>query len=803
MNQQNNIVALVEVLSTRSKTKEPSKDRRLSKYEEHGDGRIAITSMLKGEAPAPKKKPLAISYERCPVEHIRYKKGTKLQVEGVIEPLTKSEDIFYALRVCVSTEAGERALSLAKNISAQDERNELIRSDKAFMLADEGADIVPKSRQDLSSLHDFLYSHGLCYDVEMAYFIDSYFKRRWNHRSSGKYNSVSAMVQDNPLVLSELYPMEKNFSSYKLIQALHLQPSEKARIYAKAVLHIILAASYGDTFVPMSKLYGILHDDLKDKPKDFLHDVLMDMTGSDPFIRSMAKLNFFSPKKLFVGMSAKISSYYEEKLNEERPEDAERNERTARFLFEKPAFYLTKNFFSEKNVAKYLATRLGEEDAPILATNIQEKFTDEQKNAVKRAFQYKTSIVTGSAGCGKTAVVAEIVRIAKENGKSVIVLAPSAKAALHAAVEVSNQQAISIPYQTIHRFAKILPEDADAGEQGDFLPLDDAMHFDFVIIDEMSLCELKVFNRVLKVLTLTPKTHLILVGDPMQLPAIGPQFFHQLADGLLGDILPVSHLTKNFRAKSDALAKFSEEIRAGKFAIPDATTISFEESTLKEFIEDHEMLLADEDTMFLAARKDDVERLNSAIRSIRNPNAQPIPPTRFYIGDRVITDCNDYAESTMKKPSSDVRHPDRNVDIYNGTDGILESYDEATDTAIVRMFSPDFPKEGKCIPYRKRELGLYLKPAFAITVNKAQGSQFLRAVFFLPEQKYGNISRNLLYTAITRAEKELCLVGKQEQYEAATKKMAHFGNSFLAFRTLQELKALQEAAEEEEVVFSI
>jgi len=788
----NEVTALVSVLSTHKIKKVAPEGRRLSRYEQFGEGRVAITQMLKGVAPLPKKKPLVISFQRCGDDHAHYRKGDVLQVEGYIEALTKNEDILYATRVCVPTEAGERAIAFSHNVSAQNTRNNLIHDDQGFLIADKPETIFPTSRQDLLSLTDFLRSHGMDFDIEIAYFIDSYFSRRMRNRKT--YDSVADMVQANPLVLCDLYCLEKRFSTKNIIQSFHLHPSEEDRIYAKAVSFINLSAYHGDAFIPASKLYGFLRDDLKDKPRNFMYDVLMHHNSTG----SMALLRFFTPEKRFVGMSDDIISYYREKLDAERPDEEERNLKNAYQIFGNVAFYMIKNFFGENSAAKKFAERLGTEEHPIADYAVLDKFTHEQSQAVHRAFDYRTSVITGSAGCGKTAVVAEIVRIARENQKSVIVLAPSAMAALHAASEVSTKQNISIPYMTIHRFARILPEDTDAGEQGDYLPVKPAQGYDFVIIDEMSMCELSVFNRVLKALADSPKTHLILVGDPMQLPAIGPQFFHQLADGLVGDILPVTRLTQNFRANSDVLATFSEEVRAGRFSVPDDSHIFFEESTLNQFIQKHKGILADWNTMFLTARKEDVERLNNAIRSVRHPTAKQIPLTKFYIGDSVITQQNDYAEAEKKEG----RHPDRTDDIYNGTNGVLVSYSEETDTAYVRMYSPDFPKEGKLIPYRKAELGVWLLPAFAQTVHKAQGSQFHRVVYLLTDKK-GGVSRNLLYTAITRAEKELCLIGAGQQFETATQKMSHYGNSFFAFRVIDELKQLANPVEEEEVVFSI
>lgn len=105
------------------------------------------------------------------------------------------------------------------------------------------------------------------------------------------------------------------------------------------------------------------------------------------------------------------------------------------------------------------------------------------------AFLYRTSVIVGCAGSGKTTVVSKIVRIAKENGKSVVVLAPSAKASLRAADEIRRQAGEECANYTIHRFAKILPEDADAGETGDYLPVVQEPVPDFVIIPHIAIAE--------------------------------------------------------------------------------------------------------------------------------------------------------------------------------------------------------------------------------------------------------------------------------------------------------------------------
>lgn len=689
---QNTVTALVSVLSTRRRKaiEEENMKRRMSKYERYGDGCVSVLYTIKGEMPERKEKPLAISMSRCFIP-VHFRKGDKLQVKGVIEPLTKKQDILYVLDICVPTEFGERAVAREIGRSSQNIREELIQKDNGFMLADAPTSIPSVSRQDIAALQNFLYYHGYGFDLEMAYFIDGFFKRRVRHRRQGE--NVADVIMKEPLMLCELGFCDASFSPANVMKAFHIEPTPEMRLYARVASYLQMSASKGDTFVSMSMLYGVFSSELKDKPKNFLSDVLMRDSRNDGFIGSLAKLSFCTGKNQFEGMAGDALSYFKDSLDKERPSKDEKNAHAARSLFFQPVFYLRKNFFCEKHGAEDFAARLVPERDMSFTIEADRNFTYEQRNAVSNAFLYRTSVIVGCAGSGKTAVVSDIVRIAKKNGKSVVVLAPSAKAALRAADEIKKQTGEKSENYTIHRFAKILPEDADAGEDGDYLPAEQETVPDFVIVDEMSMCELYVFARLLRILKKFPKTHLVLVGDSMQLPAIGPQFFHQLSGGVIGSALPVTKLTKNFRTKSNALAALSESIRKGVFSVPNVKSVHFFEGTIEAFMEENQELVKDESVMFLSSRKADVELMNKVIRKLRHPDAEQIGKIPFYIGDRVVAIQNDYADSAVK----DGRHPDRIDDIYNGTEGIIEDVDG--DTVYIRMWSPEFGKEGKRISY--------------------------------------------------------------------------------------------------------
>lgn len=804
------ITAIVSILSFRRErhTAGEKPGRRLSKYEEHGDGRIEIREVIQGEAPVPKKKPLVISFERDSSKHVRYKRGTYLQVEGVIEPLTKNEDILYVLKSCIPTDIGERFFSQRFHVSAQEKRNELVKSGEGFQLSDNLEGLPAELHQDPLALQEFLVEHGFNQDLDFAANLCAHFARRVRNRKEA--NNVPEMIRTNPLILSDIHYMDKSFTTGNIIRQFNLKSGNKSLAYAEVILQLNRARQRGDTFLPLGQLVGYTRKFSPDKNAfKFLMDVLVGDHSLDKGFFSMAKVSCFtfSPKQAktgharFEGMSSGAAMYFAGKLDEESPDTAGENESKAERLVFRPVVYLIKDFFTEKCCAEQFARHLGKAEDVFKELMPNPKFTEEQQTAVRNAFRYYTSVVTGSAGCGKTAVVSEIVRIAEENKKNVILLAPSAKAALHAAAEVHTNvpDAEHVEHQTIHRFAHIMIEDEDAGESGDFRGTEEVENrYDFLIIDEMSMCNLPTFYRVLKAVKSSPNIHIVLVGDPMQLPAIGPQFFHQLVDGLAPN-LPVVSLTKNFRARSDTLSSFSEEIRHGSLPKPDGVSVHVESSTIDAFRKKHIDLLQDEDTMFLTSRRDDAMKLNEMLRKIRHPEAAQVGSKGFFIGDRVISVENDYYDEGEN--ASSLRHPDRKVDIFNGTEGVIEGWDEKTDTVRVRMFSPEFSNEGQIVCYRSQELSRFLTPAYAITVHRAQGSQYPRVVFFMPHNVTTGISRNLLYTAVTRAEKEIYLVGEPEQFQDAVSRMAHFGNSFFSFYVRTELDTKPVVAKERDLVF--
>ena len=800
LNKQENEVFVVATILTRHKRKTTAEDgKRLSAYEQMGDGTIEILQTIDGQLPAAKKKPLAVNFTQLPSARTDYlRKGTHIQLRGTIQEITKTQDLFMVNDLVVQSLAGTNQMVQSLGIDPQTKRNELITEGKAFTLAQSEDALL--NNQEIQLIHQELLDLGYQKDLETAYLVETFFKRRIKRRNM---KSVAETIHENPWMLMELGHYDKDFTAATLLKQIKRPIPKEVLVYAEAVAYMQKQVQAGDSFVRLPYLWGAVKDAISKEKNQFeyLHNVLVEEVGIENLINPYAKMTKVRAKTKLSHQRDRIINYYAKKIKQQKPNDPDdKIQKAAYDTYNKVVFYLQKSFFSEYNSAIHFANHLGK--APF-ASCLEDAagasgLDPEQTQCLMNAFQYKASGIIGGAGTGKTRIISEIVQIAQRHHLKAIVLAPSAKAALHAAHEIEERignDNFHMEYQTIHRFATVLPEDEDNGENGDFVAGKDEVldPYQFLIIDEMSMCSLDIFVKVMKIVSSHPNVHLVLVGDDQQLPAIGAQFFHQICDGLLNDVLPIVKLTKNHRADSDDLAAFVDNVRNGHLALPSKPGHVFLDNLSdSHFIEAHHDLAISPSTMFLVNRKEDAARLNTLLRGIRLKKKEPIGSTGFFLHDPVITNRNDYAEENGQVRMTS-KHELRTMDVYNGTSGTIESYDEASDTVQVRLFAPDFPAAGTLVPYHPKELALYLLPAYALTVHKAQGSQAENVVYIVTGKL--NITRNSIYTAVTRAEKTLHIVGPLDSLTACMNKTAPAGQTFWAFRVLEALQPVEESTE--------
>mgnify|MGYP001187429459 CR=1 FL=1 len=398
------------------------------------------------------------------------------------------------------------------------------------------------------------------------------------------------------------------------------------------------------------------------------------------------------------------------------------------------------------------------------------KFTNEQKAAIKLALEHNVSIITGGAGTGKSATVKAIITILKQYTFAQTALAGKAASRL---TEVTGHQGY-----TIHKLLNYSPQ--NGFEYNKKNPLWE----DIIILDEMSMVGAELFYQLVQAIKDGAK--LIMLGDIGQLEAIGlANVFKDLIDS---GVIPVTRLTKIHRqAQKSAIITNSVDVREGKQIVRQGWTGIETRGELQDLIIDiydnklftskkimewfkseHERLQNIMDIQVIVPVKDKGDactfELNNEIQEHYNPykigkNQTNITKQgKTYIlrvGDKVINVVNNY------KTINENGIP---TVIYNGYIGIIQTIEK--DYMII-----DFDLCGKIIIDKKYWGNIEL--AYAITAHKAQGSQWPVVIVGLDYNAYTLLTKEWVYTALTRAEKKciLCAENSALRFAISTSKI--------------------------------
>jgi exodeoxyribonuclease V alpha subunit len=378
------------------------------------------------------------------------------------------------------------------------------------------------------------------------------------------------------------------------------------------------------------------------------------------------------------------------------------------------------------------------------------KLSPAQSEAVAAAIEHKALIITGGPGTGKTTLLKALVGILQAKKLRVLLAAPTGRAAKRLA-EASGCEA-----KTIHRLLEFSP-----GEGGFQRGSDRPLEAEFVVVDEASMMDIQLTHHLLS--ALSPQSALILVGDADQLPSVGPG--NVLGDFIESGATRTVRLTTVFRqAQSSLIVRNAHLVNQGE--TPEAET---EPQGLSDFYfiekEDPADALRVIKEMVIRRIPDrfglnpvnevqilspmhkgtlGVENLNRELRQLLNPNGVHLRGDRFRLGDRVMQTRNNYDK-----------------EVFNGDIGRIISYDAEWDEAAV-----DF--EGSQVIYHVSEMDELIL-AYAVTVHKAQGSEYPAVIIPLSTQHYVMLRRNLLYTAMTRGRKLVVLVGSSKALETAVR----------------------------------
>ena len=393
-------------------------------------------------------------------------------------------------------------------------------------------------------------------------------------------------------------------------------------------------------------------------------------------------------------------------------------------------------------------------------------YSAQQLDAIREAAGCGVLLITGGPGTGKTTILNGILSLFGQMQLHCLLAAPTGRAAKRL-TEVTGEEA-----STIHRLLEA-GIDPNTGKMLFARDEDNPLKADAVIIDEMSMVDVQLLYHLMRAIPAGKR--LILVGDPDQLPPVGPGF--PFGDMLRSGVLPAVRLTEVFRQAQESLIVMNAH-RVNKGQMPDLKTVNSDffflrrksEENVKQTIRDlvttrlpNKMgIPSDQIQVLTPTRKGGVGTcsLNGILQAALNPPAPEKKERRvgeftFREGDRVMQTRNNYDILWKKTDGSAV-----GTGIFNGDIGSIVKIDPQMETVTIifddREADYDFTQLNE------------LEPAYAMTVHKSQGSEYRAVILAAWSGSPYLLSRSVLYTAITRARELLIIVGREEVVAAMT-----------------------------------
>ena len=565
--------------------------------------------------------------------------------------------------------------------------------------------------------------------------------------------SLYGIIRENPYRLADDIPGVGFKMADEIAGRVGIFTDSDYRIKAGLLYTLLQAAAAGHTYLPkdalLSQTAQLLRVDASAMEKH-----LMDMQIDRKIVIKPAGHGSAEDTPLFVY----AAQYYYLELN------------TARMLHDLNIRGRT----SEEEIRASLARLEGEEGISLDPL---------QEQAVLEAAGSGLLVITGGPGTGKTTTINTIIRYFEEEGLEILLGAPTGRAAKRMS-EATGHEA-----RTIHRMLELVPVssgDAQAASSasrgGAAASGSPGMHFDrneenpldadVIIIDEMSMVDISLMHALLRAVTVG--TRLILVGDVDQLPSVGPG--NVLRDIIDSGCFNVVKLTRIFRqaAQSDIvvnahrinegqpvdLAKRSQDFLFIRQSSPDQaveTCLTLIQQKLPGYVHASPFDIQ----VMTPMRKGvlGVERLNQILQASLNP---PSPNKKereaggslYREGDKVMQIKNNY-QMTWEIRDRHGIPLDKGSGVFNGDMGIIREINEYAETLTVEF------DEGRMIEYSFKQLE-ELELAYAITVHKSQGSEYPAVIVPMYPGPRMLMTRNLLYTAVTRAKSCVCLVGQPE-----------------------------------------
>ena len=551
-----------------------------------------------------------------------------------------------------------------------------------------------------------------------------------------------------PIVQSDPYRLARDIygvgfkTADRIAQALGLPSDHPSRIEAGVIYTLNEKTDDGNVYTPRQTLIERAAE-LLSVPQDLIPPALERLAQDDRIRQEVLPL-----------LEA-----------ESRP--AENSQQTAQVgdqpaPYGQPGIYLTPMYWSETGVAERLyalalclPTRLS--DLPPAFLGLDPDLSGEQQSAIRSALSHPVSVLTGGPGTGKTTCLKALIAALESAHKKYALASPTGRAAKRLS------QACDRPASTIHRLLGFSP--GEGFKQNADNPLD----IDLLVVDEASMLDLVLANNLLK--ALQPGTHLLLVGDVDQLPSVGAG--DVLRDVIASGIAAVTRLNVIFRqAAHSHIITNAHRIDQGQMPVFPQSTGSEAGAPEGDFF-----LFPAEAAEEAATWVEDVvcRRIPSTFGLHPRDEIQVLAP--MYRGPAGVTALNERLQAVLNppelmkpektlygqtfRPGDKVMQTQNNYDkdVYNGDIGTVFSFDPIEHTMTI-----DF--EGRAVTYDWTEADQIVL-AYAISVHKAQGSEFPAVVIPLVTQHYMMLQRNLLYTAVTRARRLCVLVGSKRAISIA------------------------------------
>lgn len=444
-------------------------------------------------------------------------------------------------------------------------------------------------------------------------------------------------------------------------------------------------------------------------------------------------------------------------------------------ILENRAIYLAPFYYAEIGIANQLLRLLsnGKQNNSSLNTNValrvledemDMQYAPQQREAIQTALTERAMILTGGPGTGKTTTTVGMILLLEAAGRRIVLAAPTGRAAKRLS-ETTGREA-----KTIHRLLEFSFQ-----ENGFKRNRENPLDADVVIIDEMSMVDIVLMNRLMQ--AIPSHATVILIGDTDQLPSVGAgNVLKSLIDSR---IIPVVKLTEIFRqARESMIVTNAHLINSGYFPElsgprdrdfhfieeeePEAA-VQLITSLIAERIPNYDNYHPIDDIQLLCPMRRGIlgtQNFNKCLQDVLNPNTEQTLRgwQAFRPGDKVMQIRNNY-----------------NYDVYNGDIGRIIGFD-LIDKTLQIQFSD------KVVAYDMADLN-ELVLAYATTIHKAQGSEYPVVVIPLHTQHYIMLQRNLLYTGITRAKEQVVIVGSEKALDICIRNnQVMWRNTYLAER---------------------